>query len=168
MNTRLIRSLFTLLLLVFAAAASAQTGAVSGRVIDQATRGALPGAAIVVDGSSLSAVSDRDGRFRIAGIPPGPVTLIVTYIGRADTRMSLTAMAGTTEVVVEIDERGEDANRYNESVVVSAPMLADAQARALNVRRFGDFSGIGEIEAVTVDDELGFVYYADEAAGIHK
>ena len=36
------------------------------------------------------------------------------------------------------------------------------------VRRFGDFSGTGEIEAVTVDDELGYVYYADEVAGIHK
>lgn len=36
------------------------------------------------------------------------------------------------------------------------------------VRHFGDFSGSGEIEAVTVDDELGFVYYADEASGIHK
>jgi len=36
------------------------------------------------------------------------------------------------------------------------------------VRRFGNFSGIGEIEAVVVDDELGYVYYADEGAGIHK
>jgi 3-phytase len=36
------------------------------------------------------------------------------------------------------------------------------------VRRLGDFSGTGEIEAITVDDELGFVYYADEVTGIHK
>jgi 3-phytase len=36
------------------------------------------------------------------------------------------------------------------------------------VRRFGTFSGIGEIEAVAVDDELGYVYYADEGTGIHK
>jgi 3-phytase len=36
------------------------------------------------------------------------------------------------------------------------------------VRRFGNFSGTGEIEAVAVDDELGFVYYADEDVGIHK
>jgi 3-phytase len=36
------------------------------------------------------------------------------------------------------------------------------------VREFGTFSGIGEIEAVAVDDELGFVYYADESDGIHK
>ena len=36
------------------------------------------------------------------------------------------------------------------------------------VRRLGAFSGVGEIEAITVDDELGYVYYADETGGIHK
>ena len=36
------------------------------------------------------------------------------------------------------------------------------------MRRFGSFSGLGEIEAIVVDDELGYVYYADEGAGIHK
>lgn len=36
------------------------------------------------------------------------------------------------------------------------------------VREFGRFSGSGEIEAVAVDDALGFVYYADEGDGIHK
>jgi 3-phytase len=36
------------------------------------------------------------------------------------------------------------------------------------VRRFGNFSGATEIEAVAVDDALGYVYYADEAAGVHK
>ena len=43
------------------------------------------------------------------------------------------------------------------------------------VRTFGTFSQkgaelgeIGEIEAVVVDDELGYIYYADERDGIHK
>jgi len=36
------------------------------------------------------------------------------------------------------------------------------------VREFGAFSGTGEIEAVAVDDELGYLYYSDEGAGIHK
>lgn len=46
---------------------------------------------------------------------------------------------------------------------------------AVLVRRFGAFSRIGgepgdvgEIEAVAVDDELGYVYYSDERAGIRK
>lgn len=41
------------------------------------------------------------------------------------------------------------------------------------VRRFGSFSATtvrdeNEIEAVAVDDALGYVYYADEADGVHK
>jgi 3-phytase len=36
------------------------------------------------------------------------------------------------------------------------------------VRKFGKFSGAGEIEAIVVDDALGHVYYADEGAGIRK
>jgi len=36
------------------------------------------------------------------------------------------------------------------------------------VREFGIWSGIKEIEALAVDDELGFVYYADENIGIRK
>lgn len=46
----------------------------------------------------------------------------------------------------------------------------DGQGRvkATWVRYFGSFSGIGEIEAVAVDDPLGYVYYADEGDGIHK
>lgn len=40
--------------------------------------------------------------------------------------------------------------------------------RAVKVRAFGLFSGRGEIEAIAVDDELGYVYYADEGDGIHK
>ncbi len=42
------------------------------------------------------------------------------------------------------------------------------RVRAVRVRRFGRFSGAGEIEAVAVDDALGYVYYADEGDGIHK
>ena len=36
------------------------------------------------------------------------------------------------------------------------------------VRKFGDFSGKKEIEAVAVDNVLGYVYYSDEMHCIHK
>ncbi len=36
------------------------------------------------------------------------------------------------------------------------------------VRAFGAFSGKEEIEAIAVDSELGYVYYADEQVGIRK
>lgn len=42
------------------------------------------------------------------------------------------------------------------------------KVKGTKVREFGRFSGSGEIEAIAVDDELGYVYYADEGDGIHK
>jgi 3-phytase len=40
--------------------------------------------------------------------------------------------------------------------------------KGTKAREFGLFSGKKEIEAVAVDDPLGFVYYADEQAGVRK
>jgi len=39
---------------------------------------------------------------------------------------------------------------------------------AIVERKFGTFSGKKEIEAIAVDNELGFIYYCDEGAGIRK
>jgi 3-phytase len=44
----------------------------------------------------------------------------------------------------------------------------NGKVQAVHVRRFGSFSGSKEIEAVAVDDALGYVYYGDEGSGIHK
>lgn len=40
--------------------------------------------------------------------------------------------------------------------------------RAMFTRSFGEWSGTKEIEAIAVDDELGFVYFSDENYGIRK
>jgi len=44
----------------------------------------------------------------------------------------------------------------------------DGTVGAQFVRAFGQFSGKKEIEAICVDDVLGYVYYSDENAGIRK
>jgi 3-phytase len=36
------------------------------------------------------------------------------------------------------------------------------------VRKFGNYSGSKEIEAIAVDSELGYIYYSDEGAGVRK
>jgi 3-phytase len=42
------------------------------------------------------------------------------------------------------------------------------RVRAEKLREFGQWSGKKEIEAIAVDDELGFVYYSDETVGVRK
>jgi len=40
--------------------------------------------------------------------------------------------------------------------------------QAKEIRRFGKYSGVKEIEAIYVDDKMGYVYYCDENVGIRK
>jgi 3-phytase len=40
--------------------------------------------------------------------------------------------------------------------------------RATLVRKFGSFSGKKEIEAIAVDNELGYIYYSDEQVGVKQ
>jgi len=36
------------------------------------------------------------------------------------------------------------------------------------IRKFGNYSGKKEIEAIAIDNELGYVYYSDEQSGVRK
>ncbi|TDS13968.1 phytase [Sphingobacterium paludis] len=45
---------------------------------------------------------------------------------------------------------------------------ADGIVKGTVVRKFGAYSGKKEIEAIAVDNELGYVYYSDETAGVRK
>ncbi|RDC61839.1 phytase [Adhaeribacter pallidiroseus] len=42
------------------------------------------------------------------------------------------------------------------------------QVKATLVRKLGQYSGKKEIEAIAVDDALGYVYYSDEGVGVRK
>ncbi len=42
------------------------------------------------------------------------------------------------------------------------------KVKITKVRAFGRYSGKKEIEAIAVDNELGYVYYSDEQYGVHK
>src|SRR5262245_53690674 len=47
------------------------TGAIEGRVIDGVTGQPLPGATVLIDGSSIATSTDRGGNFRITGVETG-------------------------------------------------------------------------------------------------
>jgi 3-phytase len=40
--------------------------------------------------------------------------------------------------------------------------------KATLVRKFGNYSGAKEIEAIAIDDKLGYIYYSDETVGVRK
>jgi hypothetical protein len=57
-------------------------GTLVGRVVDPQSGEPLSGVQIRVQGSTLAAVTDAQGRFRIRGVPQGTLTVVASVIGR--------------------------------------------------------------------------------------
>ena len=64
-----------------------QTGKIVGKVYDASTKEPLPGANVIIEGTTMGAASDVNGNFLIIGVPPGIYTLRATMIGYRDYRI---------------------------------------------------------------------------------
>jgi TonB-dependent receptor len=67
---------------------TAQTGRISGTIVDAKTGETLPGATILVEGTTKGASADFDGKFAINNIPAGKVTLVVSYISYTSKKIA--------------------------------------------------------------------------------
>ena len=70
------------------------TGSITGKVVDAESGEALPGATVLLKGTSLGAATDLNGKYTIQGVPAGAYTIRVTYVGYT-----------TDEVKVEIQSK---------------------------------------------------------------
>jgi len=60
------------------------TGKIVGRVADAGSRESLPGVNVIVEGTSLGAVTDLEGQYLILRVPPGSYTLRAKLLGYTD------------------------------------------------------------------------------------
>ena len=113
----LAKLLFLLLLaaLSFSTRAQAQTGSVSGKVLDSKGAG-IPGATVLVEGTTLGSSSNVDGTFNIANVLAGPHALTISFVGYTSSRIPVTVVAGQN---VSADATlGENTTQLAEAVVV--------------------------------------------------
>jgi hypothetical protein len=85
MQTRVlwVRLQWSWLCLVFAAtmAFAGSTGKISGVVTDAGNHTGLPGANVLIEGTSIGAVADLEGRYAILNVPPGTYRVRASMIG---------------------------------------------------------------------------------------
>jgi len=108
------------------------SGVVEGRVVDAATGSPLPGATVIATGTAAQTSTDRDGVFRLAGVPAGDRTVVVSYLGRKDEIVETKVVAGAT---ARLDVKMSMV-AFEESVTVTAEaLILESQERALNVQK---------------------------------
>ena len=123
----------------------AQTGTLTGQVLDNATGLVLPGASITLDGSERGALSDRTGRFLVPGVPAGNVTVRVRYLGYAEESQTVTIPSGdAVSVVFRLTPQAIELQG------VEVTGVRDGQARALQQQRTA-----ANITNVVAADQIG-------------
>jgi hypothetical protein len=89
----------TALMAIAVSSLQAQRGTIRGRVTEEGTDRPIQHTQIGIVGSTAGAVSDGDGRYQIAGVTPGQVTVRVVRIGYAGQSKTVTVAAGQTATV---------------------------------------------------------------------
>ena len=111
--------------------AQAGSGSIAGRVTDAVSGAPLAGADVILDGTAHIAATDQTGAFRLAGVPAGKYSLLVTYLGHADQRADVSVEPGRIlPVEVKLPPSG-----YSETVEVKPESINEGQASALNQQR---------------------------------
>ena len=117
-----------LFLIVLAAAllpasALAQTGTVTGRVVDAATQQTLPGASVLIPGQDSlpagRAVTDLDGQFSIGGLAPGTYSARASFAG-FETAVRTDVAVQPSRPTLVLFELREAAASAGEAVVTAA------------------------------------------------
>jgi len=124
------KKLFFLALLIFFYSIqlyAQTTGKITGVVKDKNSGESLPGANILVLGTSLGAAADLYGEYYIQGIEPGTYTLRVIYIGYKNTDVTIQVASGET-VIQNIEVEYEAVE--GETILVTAQ--AEGQMEAIN------------------------------------
>ena len=116
---------------------SVRSGRVVGRVFDRMTGDPVVAAAVSVLGRPAEAESDRQGRFRLAGVPAGEHEIEVRRIGYAPLRHTVSVTSGLT--------RDVEIGLVPEPVEMEPLVATGTRSRRLEIKGFYERRHWGEL-----------------------
>lgn len=99
----------------------AQTGKINGKIVDAKTGETLPGATVLIEGTTKGVSSDFDGNFSLGGLQPGKYTLIASYI-TYDNKKFVDVVVKANEVTDFNITLDQSSSQTLNEVVVQAEM----------------------------------------------
>jgi len=136
------------LLLCHAMLMAGTTGKISGRITDAASGDPLPGANVVIQGTTLGAATDAAGDYFIINVPPGTYSVEVTMIGYQG--VTKTGAIVRIDLTTPLDYQITSTVLVGESVEVTAEreiIQMDQSASVVN-------ASVAEIEATPLVNDI--------------
>ncbi|TVQ09217.1 MAG: TonB-dependent receptor [Balneolaceae bacterium] len=113
--------------------ATSRFATLTGVVTDAGNNRALPGANVVVTGTTIGATTDANGRYTINRVPAGVQNITITFIGYKSQNHDITFTGG--ERVTRNFSIDDDFIQYDDIVVTG---VLQGQSRAFNQQRTAD------------------------------
>jgi len=115
------------ILIIFAFSANGQkNGTITGKMVDASNGEPLFFANVSLEGTSLGAVTNDEGVFKMTSVPPGDYTLVLLYVGYEKKAIPVTVKAGETLDVGTHEMIFESV--MGEEVVVTGQLRGQAAA----------------------------------------
>lgn len=126
-------------------------GSITGKVSDAATGEILPGASLVIKGTTQGTTTDFDGRFLLRRVPVGEQVLVIRYLGYETREVPVTIVA---DVRALLDVKLEEVLLRGEDIIVTAHQRGQArsltrQRESVNIR---NVIASEQIDAFAVED----------------
>ena len=112
---------------------SGDSGTITGQLVDAQTGDPLIGANVLIDGTLLGASTDLDGLFVVTGVPAGTYTIVVDYVGYAQTRIEAVEVKAGESARLSLAMAPEAIQ--GDVVVVEARLLENTDASLLKKRQ---------------------------------
>jgi iron complex outermembrane receptor protein len=113
-------------------AAQAKTGVVTGTVVAREGGRPVPDAAVLIEGTGLTAVANGVGRFRLENVPAGSIVLVASGPGFLQLRVPDVQVRAneTTALVVELEVTPNILERVQVTATKSELSIGDVAAQA--------------------------------------
>lgn len=140
------KHLLKLSLFILGPIALAQSGVISGKVVDQNDHFSLPGATLRIENSNKYTVSDKNGNYQFLDLKPGTYTVYIDYLGYETVSKQIEVTEHNNTVFDFSLSSG--LQELNEVVVVGDYLKG--QAKALNQQKSN-----GNITNIISSDQVG-------------
>ena len=141
-------------------------GTIKGKVFDKESKDALPGANVIVKGTSIGTATDLDGAFSIPNAPSGEQTITVSYLGYVsasitvkipdggsvtqDFYLGATTIRGET-VVITAQAQGQ-MQAINQQLASNKIVSVVSEAKIQELPDFNAAQAIGRLPGVALED----------------
>ena len=99
------------------------TGKIIGTVVDKETGEALPGANVLIEGTSLGAATNAQGGFIILNVPPGNFSLKASFIGYQSVKMENIRISVDLTTDIDFELPTETIEVESISIVAERPLV---------------------------------------------